>query len=127
MKTLLKLQRVKLTVVFIFMVSTLIGCSSAENLQSQVSGTWDRTQGDGTVEINLAKDPNILKLYDKIYPASIAKIDKGTFTVYLKVETTAGQMEDWTLRQIWDDNGSSFKIDFHHNGTKEILEARTNT
>lgn len=125
MKRLLKLHRVNFTIVFIFSVSILIGCSSGENLQSQVSGTWERTQGDGTVEINLGADPNSLKISDKIFPATIKKIDKGTFSVHLKVETTAGQMEDWTLRQIWNDNGSSFKIAFNRNGTREILESKT--
>ena len=116
-----------LTVVFIFTVSIWIGCSSTETFQSQFSGTWDRAQGEGTVEINLAKDNKSLKINDKIYSAAIDKIDKGNFIVYLKVETTAGQVEDWTLRQIWDDSGSSFKIAFNHNGTKEILEGRTQT
>jgi hypothetical protein len=104
-----------------------MGCSSAENLQSQVSGSWKRTQGQGTVEIDLEGNPNTLKINEKLYTATIDKIDKGTFSVHLKVEITPGEMEDWTLRQIWDDNGSSFKIAFNHNGAKEILEARAKT
>ena len=127
MKKLRKQNDFILTVAFIFAVSIFIGCSSGNNLQSQVSGTWQRTQGEGTVEINLETDPNSLKIDDQLYPATIEKIDKGNFNVYLKVETTAGQTEDWTLRQVWDDNGSSFKIAFSHNGTKEILESKTQT
>lgn len=120
-------QRAIFTVVFILAVSILIGCSGGENLQSQISGTWQRTQGDGTVEINLAKDPTSLKIGGQSYPATIEKIDKGTYSVHLKVETIAGQVEAWTLRQIWDDNGSSFKIAFHRNGTQETLEAGSPT
>lgn len=127
MKRMRKLQHLGLPIIFLFTVSVLIGCSSAENLQSQVSGTWKRAQGDGTVEINLAQNPNTLIINENIYPATIEKIDEGTFSVHLKVENKTGQMEDWILRQIWDDNGSSFKIAFTQNGTKEILEARTNT
>lgn len=127
MKNLLKQHDFILTVAFIFSVSILIGCSGGKNLQSQVSGTWQRTQGEGTVEINLEKVPNSLKLNENLYSATIEKIDKGNFNIYLKVETTAGQIEDWTLHQIWDDNGSSFKIAFSHNGTKEILESKTHT
>lgn len=127
MKNLLKQHDFILTVAFIFSVSILIGCSGGKNLQSQVSGTWQRTQGEGTVEINLEKVPNSLKLNENLYSATIEKIDKGNFNIYLKVETTAGQIEDWTLHQIWDDNGSSFKIAFSHNGTKEILESKTRT
>lgn len=104
-------------------VTLLIGCSSGEKLQSQISGTWQRTQGGGTVEINLAKEPKSLKIEGKEYPATIEKVDNGKYSVYLKVETTAGQMEAWTFRQIWNDNGSSFKIGFNRNGTQETLEA----
>lgn len=127
MKRLMKLQDFILTVAFIFTVSMLVGCSSGKNLQSQVSGTWQRTHSEGIVEINLEKSPNNLKINDKVYLATIEKIDKGKFSLYLKVETTPGQMEAWTLQQMWDDNGSSFKIAFSHNGTKEILESKTHT
>ena len=91
MRRLLKPQCVFLTVVFIFTAPILIGCSSAENFQSQFSGTWDRTQGEGTVEIHPGKENISLKINDKTYSAAIDKIDKGNFIVYLKVETTAGQ------------------------------------
>ena len=127
MKRLMKLQDLTLAVAFIFMLSMLVGCSGGTNLQSEVSGTWQRTQSEGIVEINLEKNPNNLKINDKVYLATIEKIDKGKFSVYLKVETTPGQMEAWTLQQMWDDNGSSFKIAFSRNGTKEILESRTHT
>ena len=115
------------TAVFILTVSILIGCSGGEKIQSQISGTWQRTQGDGTVEINLANDPKSLKIEGKTYSATIDKVDNGTYSVHLKVETAAGQMEAWTFRQIWDDNGSSFKIAFHLSGIQETLEAGSPT
>jgi hypothetical protein len=127
MKKSLNLRGFTLILMFIFSVFLLIGCSSGENLQSQVSGTWQRTQSEGTVEINLAKKPTSMKIDDKIYPSTIEKIDKGKFSVYLKVENGAGQKEDWTLQQVWDDNGSTFKIAFIRNGTKEILKSKTST
>ena len=127
MKKFINLQGFNLTVAFIFTFSMLIGCSGGKTLQSQVSGTWERTQGGGTIEINLEKNPASLKIDDKIYPTTIGKIDKGKYSVYLKVENTAGQTEDWILQQIWDDNGSSFKIAFSRNGTKEILESKMHT
>jgi hypothetical protein len=108
---------------FILTVTILIGCSGGEKIQSQISGKWQRTQGEGTVEINLANDPKSLKIGGQTYSATIDKVDKGSHSVHLKVETTAGQMEVWSLRQIWDDNGSSFKIAFNRNGTQETLEA----
>jgi hypothetical protein len=119
-----KLQGVIITVAFIFLVSILIGCSSGENLQSQISGTWQRAQNEGIVEINIKNDPKQLKINDKIYTATVEKVDKGNYSVFLKVENVNGQIEDWNLRQIWDDNGSSFKLAFNKNGTKEILESK---
>jgi hypothetical protein len=123
MKQSLTGARVIGTAVFFLTVSILIGCSGGEKIQSQISGTWQRTQGEGTVEINLANDPKSLKIEGQTYSATIDKVDKGSHSVHLKVETTAGQMEVWSLRQIWDDNGSSFKIAFNRNGTQETLEA----
>jgi hypothetical protein len=105
----------------------LIACSGGEKIQSQISGTWQRTQGDGTVEINLSKNPTSLKVDGKMYNATIDKVDNGSHSIHLKVETTAGQMEVWTLRQIWDDNGSTFKIAFHRNGTQEVLKPGSHT
>jgi hypothetical protein len=123
MKQSLAGPRVIGTAVFILTVSILIGCSGGEKIQSQISGTWQRTQGEGTVEINLANDSKSLKIEGRTYIATIDKVDKGSHSVHLKVETTTGQMEMWSLRQIWDDNGSSFKIAFNRNGTQETLEA----
>jgi hypothetical protein len=123
MKDSLTVPGVISTAVFILTVSILIGCSGGEKIQSQISGTWQRTQGEGTVEINLANDPKSLKIEGRTYNATIDKVDKGSHSVHIKVETTAGQTEAWTFRQIWDDNGSSFKISFHRNGSQETLEA----
>ena len=123
MKRSLTERDVGLVTFILLTVLTLIGCSSGENLQTQFSGSWQRSQGEGTVEIDLANDPKSLKVNGKTYPATIEKVNKGTYSVHLKVETTPGKSEAWILRQVWDDNGSSFKIAFRHNGTQEILEA----
>jgi uncharacterized protein YlxW (UPF0749 family) len=127
MKKLLNQNGFILIAAFFFTVSILIGCGSGNDLQSQVSGTWKRTKGEGSVEINLEKTPYSLKFNDKLYSATIDKIDKENNNLYLKVETAAGQIENWTLHQVWDDTGSSFKITFTHNGTKEILESKIHT
>jgi hypothetical protein len=123
MKRSLTEQSVSLVAVILLTVSTLIGCSSGENLQTQFTGSWQRSQGEGTVEIDLANDPKSLKIDGKTYPATIEKVNKGQYSIHLKVETTPGNTEAWILRQVWDDNGSSFKIAFRHNGTQETLEA----
>ena len=121
MKRSLTAQRVILTALFFLLFSIVIGCSSAKKLQTQINGTWQRAQSDGTVEINIVNDPKSLVIDGHSYTATIEKIDMGSCSMNLKVETEAGNTEAWTLRQIWNDNGSSFTLAFNHNGTQEIL------
>jgi hypothetical protein len=104
-------------------VGMVIGCGNEEKLETQISGSWQRTQGDGTVEINLEKSPMSLAFDGKTYAARIDKVDKGKNSVHLKVTTENGTSEEWILHQIWNDNGSAFKLAFSHNGTYETLVA----
>jgi hypothetical protein len=99
----------------------VVGCGSKETLETQISGSWQRTQGDGTVEINLDKSPMSLVFDGKTYAASIDKVDKGNNNVHLKVVMDNGTSEEWILHQIWNDNGSTFKLAFRHNGSEETL------
>lgn len=123
MKRSLTAQRVILTALFFLLFSIVIGCSSVKKLQTQINGTWQRVQGDGTVEINIVNDPKSLMIDGHSYAVTIEKIDLGSYSMNLKVETEAGNTETWTLRQIWNDNGSSFTLAFNHNGTQEMLVA----
>jgi hypothetical protein len=92
-------------------------------MPAQVSGTWDRTQGEGTVQINLAQEPLSVIIDGRSYPATIKSIDKGASSMHLDVETEAGHTEEWIIRQVWSDNGSSFVLSFTHNGAQEKLVA----
>ncbi len=123
MRKSLALQRVVLIVVFFLPFSMVIGCGSKGKLETQISGTWQRTQGDGTVEINLANNPKTLVFDGKTYSATIDKIDMGVYSVQLKVATGNGNTETWMLRQVWNDNGSSYSLAFNHSGTRETLVA----
>jgi len=117
----LTVQRVTLTAVLIFTLSLFIGCSSGEKLPKQISGTWQRAVGEGNVEINLVAEPKILKVDGQAFNATIEKVDTGANSVHLKVETKPGESEEWTIHQIWDDNGTSFSLVVYHNGTQEKL------
>ncbi|WP_319408350.1 hypothetical protein [uncultured Desulfosarcina sp.] len=121
MRKSLSMQHVILTAVFFLLFSMVIGCGSEASLETQISGSWKRAQGDGTVEINLDKKPTSLVFDGKTYTATIDKVDKGNNNVHLKVATDNGTSEEWTLHQVWNDNGSSFKLAFRHNGTEETL------
>ena len=117
----LTVQRVTLATAIFFTFAFFIGCSSGEKLPKQISGTWQRAQGDGNIEINLVTEPKTLIFDGRSYAATIEKIDMGVYSVHLKVETETGHTQEWTIRQIWNDNGSSFNLAFNHNGTQEKL------
>jgi hypothetical protein len=116
-----KVQSVAVTVFAIIIIGMVIGCGSEEKLETQISGSWQRTQGDGTLVINLEKSPISLVFDGKAYAATIDKVDMGSDSVHLKVTTESGTSEEWILHQIWDDNGSTFKLALRHNGTQETL------
>lgn len=112
---------VTLIAVLLFTVSLLIGCSGGEDLSKQISGTWQNGDGDCNVQINLAAEPKTITLDGHAYPATIDKVNTGSYSVHLKVETETGKAEEWIIRQVWDDNGSSFSLALNHNGTQDKL------
>lgn len=121
MKKSLAMQRVIFTAVFFLLFSFVIGCGSQAKMETQISGSWQRAQGNGAVDINLANEPKSLVIDGHSYKAVIEKTEKGSFTTVIKVEIETGKTEVWSFRQVWDDNGSTFKLAFRHNGTLETL------
>jgi hypothetical protein len=121
MRRSLKTQPVIFTAVSIILISMLIGCGTEEKIETQISGAWQQAQGDGTVEINLEKNPISLVMDGKAYEATIDKVDLGHNSVHLKVATDNGTSEEWILQQVWNDNGSTFKLALRRNGTTETL------
>ena len=110
-------------VVFFLLFVVIIGCGGKAKMENQISGTWQRTEGDGSVEINLAAEPKSLVVDGHSYKAAVENIDRGSFTTLVKVEIETGKTEVWSIRQVWNDNGSAFKLAFRHNGTQETLVA----
>jgi hypothetical protein len=78
-------------------------------VEAQISGTWQNAEGDCNVQINLAAEPKTITLDGHAYPATIDKVNTGSYSVHLKVETETGKAEEWIIRQVWDDNGSSYQ------------------
>jgi hypothetical protein len=96
-------------------------CGSDVNMEAQISGKWKPIKENGIVDINLAKDPKSLIIDGRTYKAVVEDVDKGSSTMHVKVETDSGKSEVWIIRQIWDDNGSTFKLAFRRNGTTKTL------
>jgi len=106
----------------LFTLSLVLGCGGSNvDLPKDISGTWQRAEGNGTVEINLVKEPLSVTMDGKTYPAVISKVDKGSFSMHIKVENGGGEPEEWILREVWNDNGSDYTLAFFHHGTQEKL------
>ena len=99
----------------------LSGCSGSADILKEVSGQWENTQDNATIEINLAGDAKSIKVGEQAYTVSVDKIVMDKYQVNLKVNNGSNQPELWTLRQIWDDNGSSFRLAFEKSGQKKML------
>lgn len=98
-----------------------VSCSNNAGLASQISGKWQRDQGKGLMEIDLAKEPTTLVMDGHSYHVDVHKIDKMSNTVEVTVDSGNGKSEAWSFHQVWDLNGQSFKLTFRHNGTTETL------
>ena len=100
---------------------TLAGCSKKGDLLQQVSGQWQNDQNKGTVEIQLAGDKKSMTVNGQTYPVTVEAVEMMNYVVSLKVQNGGPKPEDWTLRQMWDESGNSFKLAFSHSGEREIL------
>jgi hypothetical protein len=107
-------------VIFVFGL-TLAGCSGKSDILKEISGQWQSNQDKATVDINLVGDAKTIKVGDQPYSVSVDKIDMDKYQVNLKVKNGSDQPELWTLREIWNDNGSGLKLAFEHGSEKKIL------
>jgi hypothetical protein len=114
-----------------FVVLGLIafGCSSNDSgkLLQEVSGVWQRSQGSGTVQVNLTGKTKTLVVDGQSYSAKIDKVKMDSYEVDLKVQNGSAQPEMWSIRQVWDDTGEHYKLVFNHNGTNEDLPQKASS
>ena len=110
------------TISLLLLLLAVAGCSSSgsADLETQMNGQWKNPQG-GMVDIKLVKDAASLTIDGHVFPAVVEKVDKMANTVQLKVKTDAGASEEWSLHQMWNDNGSDFKLTLRRNGSSETL------
>lgn len=100
---------------------TITGCGSSADLTTQISGKWKSEAGNSIIDIHLAKESSSLTIDGHTFKGVVEKIDRGSDTVHVKVATEGGNSEVWSLHQVWNNNGSAFKIKMRRNGTTEIL------
>jgi hypothetical protein len=109
------------TGIFLLGFIILTGCSGKNGILEEVSGQWQDSQGKGTIEINLVGESKSIKVDGQAYAVSVDKIEMDRYQVNLKVQNGGDQPELWTLREIWNDVGSSFKLAFEHGGKNRTL------
>jgi len=105
----------------ILFIIVINACGNRADLATQISGEWRTVKGTSTVNIKLNQDPKSVVLDGHAYKASVEQINKGAYSVKVKIESKAGETEEWLFRQLWDDNGSMFNLAFVHNGATETL------
>lgn len=116
-----KKKQIITPIFFLLSAMLIISCASAEKIEEEISGKWQRNDGDDVVTIDLVKESKSIEFDGKTYPATIEDVDLGAYLVSLKVKNNNGVEENWTLRQVWNNNGSDFKLILNHNGKQETL------
>lgn len=101
--------------------AALTGCGGDGEILSQMSGTWKSNKNEDPIQIKIADEDKAITISGKRFPVKVKSVDKGKSEVTVYATPTAGQVTEWTLRQVWNDNGSQFTIDFDHDGTEERL------
>jgi hypothetical protein len=97
------------------------GCSGKSKLLTEVSGQWQDNQDHAVVGINLVGDNKSVTVGGQAYPVSVEKVEAINYLVQLKVQNGSAEPESWTIKELWDENGASFKLSFDHNGKNDIL------
>ena len=97
------------------------GCGSSSNIMSDMSGTWKSQKSHETIKINLSGEKKTVEIGSTKIPITVSKVDAGSNLVMVKAKTENGQAATWSFQQMWNDNGSSFTIQFDHDGIEERL------
>lgn len=97
------------------------GCAGKEKLLKEVSGQWQDNQDHSMVDIHLVGDNKSVTVGGHPFPVSIEKVEMINYLVQLKVQNGAAEPESWTLKELWDESGASFKLSFNHNGQSDVL------
>jgi hypothetical protein len=97
------------------------GCSSKQNIMSEMTGTWKSDKNADPIKINLSGKQKAIEIGSKTVPVTVNKVDEGANMIIVGAKSANGNAAVWSLRQVWNDNGSTFTIKFDHDGVEETL------
>lgn len=103
------------------LVLFFIGCGGKQDIVSQMAGTWKSDKGGYPIKINLTGNDKSIEIDGKTVPVTVKSVEKGSYLVTLATTSLTGKTSEWSLRQVWNDNGSAFTIKFKHDGVIEPL------
>jgi len=96
-------------------------CSNKTNIMSEMTGTWKSDKSSEPVTINLSGEQKSIEIGTAKVPVTVDKVDEGAYSIKMTAKPANGGVAAWSLRQVWNDNGSTFRIIFDHDGDEETL------
>jgi hypothetical protein len=122
-------MKIKIIEILLFSAILTVGltmgaCSNKGDLLKEISGQWQDDQSSNTVVIHLADDNKTITVNGQTYPVTVDKIEMINYMVSLIVQNGGSEPELWTIRQMWDESGGSFKLAFIHSGKNEMLVSK---
>jgi hypothetical protein len=88
---------------------------------SEMTGTWKSDKNSEPIRIDLSGEQKAIEIGGNTVSVAINKVDEGAYLIKMDAKPANGNAAVWSLKQVWDDNGSSFTIKFHHDGVEETL------
>jgi hypothetical protein len=108
----------------ISLVFGIIGCGdSGKSDVANFSGAWQSPSNHLKIVLNFNGDSKTIAIDGKTFPVTIKKSQADRYSLSVS-DPTSGEKE-WKLFRIWDDNGSTFKLRFEHDGKTEELNRAT--
>ncbi len=97
------------------------GCGETKSMMSEMTGTWKSDKNNEPIRIDFSGKQKAIEIGSSTVPVKINNVDEGSYMVKIDATLANGNAAVWSLRQVWDDNGSSFTIKFNHDGVEETL------
>ena len=102
-------------------MGTVVGCGVKQDLLAEMTGTWQSKSENDTIGINLTGDPKTIAIGGRVVPVTVKNIKRDIYAVVVNTKDHQGNVAEWRLREIWNDTGSEFTIEFRHDRKKQIL------
>jgi hypothetical protein len=120
-----QMVRIHPTVLLCFAVLTatliLTGCGVQQDMLGEMTGTWKSKVESARVNINLKGDQKTIAIGDRVVPVTVKEIKKDSYSVLVETKDGDGPSAEWSLREVWDDTGSDFKIEFIRGDVIDVL------